>query len=200
MFDRVVIIPHTTPIRPTAAIRSTMLQTSVGFLRERGHFDDYFAVVNPIYRELILESIAPTWLPIAVADAHYAACDALNLSAAEQLALGEAVGDRVQGTFLTTVMRSAKSSGMSPILLFKQFDKLFLRLFQGGSIQLTQTGPKDAELEIRGALLTRHKYFRRAFVGVVQAAIRFGGTRVEVVKEASFRANVDALTLVASWV
>jgi len=200
MFAREVVIPHTSPIKQTTAIRSTMLQTSLGFLRERGHFDDYLALVDPSHRDVILESIAPSWLPIAVADAHYAACDALGLSPAEQLALGEAVGDRVQGTFLTTFMRSAKAAGMSPMLVFKQFDRLFFRLFQGGSLQLTQTGPKDAELELRGALLTRHKYFRQAFIGVVQAALRFAGTRADVVKEASFRANTDTLTIVASWV
>ena len=74
--------------------------------------------------------------------------------------MGEAVGDRIQGSFLTTLMKSARAAGYNPLVLLAQFDRLYARLFQGGSVQLTQTGPKDADVEVRGMLTTRFPYFR----------------------------------------
>ena len=200
MFARKLLFPHTSPLRPVTAVRSTILQMSVQLLREHAHFARYLELVDPAYRATILESIAPAWLSLEIADAHYRACDALALSDDEKLALGKAVGDRVQATYLGTLMKTAKGSGLSPMVLFSRFDRAWPRAFQGGSLQLAQVGPKDVELEVRGAELTRYSYFRCAFVGVVRAALLLGGVRAEVVKEASFRESTDVFTIAGSWV
>lgn len=200
MFARQVLFAHVSPLLPVTAVRSTILQMSVKLLRDHGHYARYLELVDPTYRATILEAIAPAWIALEVADAHYRACDALELSDDDQLALGRAVGDRIQATYLATLMKTAKASGLSPMVLFSRFDRAWPRAFQGGSLQLTQVGPKDIELEVRGAQLTRYGYFRGAFVGVVRAALQLGGTRAEVVKEAGFRENADVFTIAGSWV
>lgn len=200
MLARQVLFAHTSPLQPVTAVRSTILQMSVNLLRDHGHGGRYLELVDPTYRATILESIVPTWLSLQVADAHYRACDALALSDNDQLAMGKAMGDRIQATYLATLMKTAKASGLSPMVLFSRFDRAWPRAFQGGSLQLTQVGPKDVVLEVRGAQLTRYSYFRRAFVGVVRAALQLGGTRAEVVKEAGFRENADVFTIAGSWV
>jgi hypothetical protein len=197
---RQILITHTPASKPTTTIRSTVLQSSIASLRQRGHFERWLTLVDPAHRETIVESLAPSWMPIEVAIAHYAACEALDLPNSEQVAMGEAVGDRIQGSFLTTLMKSARAAGYNPLVLLSQFDRLYARLFQGGSVQLTQTGPKDAEIEVRGMQTTRFPYFRIAFTGVVRAGIVFSGVRVGYVKQGNSSTASDTLVMHASWV
>lgn len=197
---RQILIAHTPTIRPATTIRSTVLQSSVASLRQRGHFERWLALIDPRYRATIVESLAPSWMPIEVALAHYAACEALELPLSEQVAMGEAVGDRIQGSFLTTLMKSARAAGYNPLILLSQFDRLYGRLFQGGSVQLTQTGPKDADVEVRGMLTTRFSYFRIAFTGVVRAGILFSGVRTGYVRQGAYNATSDTLVMHTSWV
>jgi hypothetical protein len=197
---RQVLIAHTPVIRPATTIRSTVLQSSVASLRQRGHFERWLALIDVQFRATIVESLAPSWLPIEVALAHYAACEALELPLSEQVAMGEAVGDRIQGSFLTTLMKSARAAGYNPLVLLSQFDRLYGRLFQGGSVQLTQTGPKDADVEVRGMQTTRFPYFRIAFTGVVRGGILFSGVRTGYVKQGTYNASSDTLVMHTSWV
>jgi hypothetical protein len=197
---RQILIAHTPNIRPATTIRSTVLQSSVASLRQRGHFDRWLALIDVRHRATIVESLAPSWMPIEVAVAHYAACEALELPLSEQVAMGEAVGDRIQGSFLTTLMKSARAAGYNPLILLSQFDRLYGRLFQGGSVQLTQTGPKDADVEVRGMQTTRSPYFRIAFTGVVRAGILFSGVRTGYVKQGAYNAGSDTLVMHTSWV
>ncbi|MET0286359.1 MAG: hypothetical protein ABW352_17900 [Polyangiales bacterium] len=195
-----LLIKHAQPLRAATSIRSTVLQSSLASLRSRGHFDAWSRAMDPIHRTAVAESLAPSWMPIEIALAHYQACEAINLPLSEQVAMGEAVGDRIQGTFLATLMKSARASGLSPLILFKQFDRLYGRLFEGGSIQLTQTGPKDLEVEIAGLPLSRYAYFRTAFTGVVRAGFVFSGVRSNYVKQHSYNAKTESFVLRAAWV
>jgi hypothetical protein len=58
--------------------------------------------VPPAERELILLRLAPTWLPMSVAEVHYGACEALELADSEVERMGQAVSQRFTGTFLRT--------------------------------------------------------------------------------------------------
>lgn len=198
--NRQILIAHTPQFRPAATIRSTVLQSSVASLRQRGHFERWLALLDVNFRATIVESLAPSWMPIEVALAHYAACEALELPLSEQVAMGAAVGDRIQGSFLTTLMKSARTAGYNPLFILSQFDRLYGRLFQGGSVQLTQTGPKDADVEVRGMQTTRFPYFRIAFTGVVRAGILFSGVRTGYVKQGQYNSSSDTLVMHTSWV
>jgi len=176
-----IVIAHARPTRLATAVRSTLLQSSLGFLRTRGHLDRYLLVLDPANKEAILGSIAPAWLPIELAVAHYGACDRLDLSLEERVALGEAVGERIQGPVMKTITRGARAVGVTPFTLLTRFDSLWGRLFQGGSIQVTKTGPKDIEVEILGARVSRFAYFRTGFTGLARAGLRVTGVRVAYV-------------------
>lgn len=197
---RELLIAHLSPIPPATSIRSTVLQSSLASLRLRGHFDDWNSKIEPRFRATIVESLAPSWMPIEVAIAHYSACEALALPISEQIAMGEAVGNRIQGSFMATLMKSARAAGFDPLVLLGQFDRLFARLFQGGSVQVVQTGPKDLDIEIRGVPLTRQAYFRVAFTGVVRAGFVFAGVKAAYVKQESYSAPLESFSMHASWV
>lgn len=191
---------HSAPIRTASTIRSTVLQSSLASLRARGHFAAWSALIDPVHRTAIVESLAPGWMPMEIALAHYEACEAMRLPMSEQTALGEAVGDRIQGSFLATLMRTARAAGYNPLVLLRQFDRLWARVFQGGSVQLTLTGPKDLDIELRGLPLCRIPYFRVGFCGVVRAGIAFSGVKTSIVRAQAYSPQSQAFVMHAAWV
>lgn len=197
---RQIVIAHTSPIRSATHVRSTLIQSSLASLTVCGHLERYRAVVSPRYRDTIFGAIAPSWLPIDVALAHYEACEALELSEPQMLAIGEATGDRMQGPFMETLTRAARNMGVTPWVLLKRFDVLWGRLLQGGSFELTKVGPKDLTIEVRNALLPRIPYFRAGFCGVVRAGYKYVGARVAYVRVSQWDAARDRLVMRAAWV
>jgi hypothetical protein len=159
--------------RPASEARSTLITTSIQALRARGLFADYEKALPPSLKQSILTVVAGVWLPIDVAMAHYAACDELNLSQKDQFAMGGEVGDRVQGTMLGLVVRTAKSSGLTPWMGLSQCTKLYERLFDGGSVKLVKLGPKDARMEVVNNPLFAIGYFRNGFRGTVCTGAEF---------------------------
>jgi hypothetical protein len=169
-----VIVPLPQPRERIAfpkQIRSTLLVSSLRSIRARNLFDAYYAGLDPPWRKPILESVAGSWLPLEAGMAHYSSCDALGLSVVEQVAIGREVGDRIQGTFLGTMIRAAKVSGATPWTVFPYTMKLYERLFDGGACWVVKAGPKDARLEIVANPIVSITYFRNAMRGVWQAAL-----------------------------
>jgi hypothetical protein len=197
---REIIIPRAQPIVKASAVRSTLLQSSLATLKTLGHFERYLKLVSPVHRETIVGTIAASWLPIEVGVAHYEACQNLQLSDEQLLVIGELVGDRMQGAFMETLTRAARSMGVTPWVLLKRFDVLWGRLFQGGSLQLTKVGPKDLLIEIAGASLPRFEYFRYGFCGVVRAGFKYVGVRMAYVRVAQWDASRDVFVMRAAWV
>lgn len=188
------------PLVVVDQVRSTLIQSSLNALRTHGHFARYEALLNIGYRERVLGSLGPEWLPLAAAEAHYDACDRLALTQEEILRIGEDVGDRIQGTFLGTLVRKARLVGLTPWLLLGQFERLWERLMTGGGVALYKTAPKDARVEIYGLPLARFAYFRAAFCGVISTGIRLGAGRAVNVKVSSSRDFEQRLVFKAAWV
>lgn len=155
--------------RLATELRSTLLTTSIQSLRARGLFDRYAALLPARHRETILTSVAGVWLPIDVGKAHYETCDGLGLVAGEQFAIGQEVGDRVQGTLLGLVVRTAKTAGLTPWAGLTNCTRLYTRLFQGGSVRLLKLGPKEARLELVNNPIVASPHFRNGFRGVTVA-------------------------------
>lgn len=197
---REIIIPRANPVVRATGVRSTLIQSSLATLKTLGYFERYLQLVSPVHRETIIGTIAASWLPIEVGMAHYQACEELQLSDDQLLAIGELVGDRMQGAFMETLTRAARSIGVTPWLLLKRFDVLWGRLLQGGSLQLTKVGPKDLLIEISGASLPRFSYFRYGFCGVVRAGFKYVGVRMAYVRVAQWDEARDLFVMRAAWV
>ena len=166
-----VVLDYHAPEGPIAThVRSTLLSSSLQMIRELGYFERYVALMPKAACETILLTLAPTWLPVALADAHYAACDGLALSPSETDLVGQAVAARFMGTFLQTFVRSTRGVGGSPWVPIKQYGRLWSRIWQGGSVLITERGPKDALIESRGLAVAKYHYFSTAYMGVIRAA------------------------------
>jgi hypothetical protein len=187
-------------VRAVTDVRSTLLQSSIGTLRNRGYYERYLTLLSPTYRDAILGSIAPEWMPLEAAIAHYDACQRLELSSAELVHLGEDVGSRIQGTFIGTIVRKARTIGLTPWVPLAQFQRLWERLMQGGGIALYRTGPKDARIEVYQLPLARFPYFRSAFCGVIASGIKIGSGRAVTVRTGDDRNAEAKLVFRASWV
>jgi hypothetical protein len=159
-------IPH------ARAFRSTWIISSVRSLQERGHYDRYLELLSAEHHDAVLLSVAGVWLPMAVARAHYEACQRLELSKDEQTAMGLAVGDRGQGSLLSTVVMAARGAGVTPWTILPQFQRLWLRGANGGAMSVTALGPKEAKVETVGCELFDIDYFRVAFGGVLFGIMR----------------------------
>ena len=198
MQESIVDLPAN--IEPVTAVRSTLIQSSLNTLRNRGHFERYLEVVDPAFREAILGSLAPEWLPLAVGMAHYGACDALQLSPQELHEIGEDVGNRIQGTFIGTLVRRARTMGLTPWVPLAQFGRLWERLIQGGGAGVTKVGPKDAQIDFRLLTLARFAYFRVGFCGVIASGIKLGAGRAVNVKVVELREPEVRMRIKAQWV
>jgi hypothetical protein len=169
MGDEVIVDFTSSRDTPASHARSTLITTSIQAIRARGRFDAYERGLPAELRQAILTVVAGVWLEMDLAVAHYAACDALGLSPQEQFAIGSEVGDRVQGTMLGMIVRTAKDAELSPWTALTQCARLYERLFQGGSIKLTKLGAKDGRMEIVNNRLFAFSYFRNGFRGLVCA-------------------------------
>lgn len=196
---RNVLVPHIKNYGKVRSVRSTLLQSSLSLLRERGKFDRYRELLDPGYSDIILGTLAPVWLPIEAGIAHYKTCDTLNLDDNELFVIGRAVGDRIHGTFMETIVAAARTVGVSPLLLLSRFDRLWGRLMQGGSVEVIQLGPKDLNIEVCGCPLTSYAYFRVAFTGVVHAGFKLVGTRTAYVDQGPWKAEPPSYLMKAAW-
>jgi hypothetical protein len=147
---------------PVVQVRSTLIQSSLQSLRARNLGEAYERHLDPRHRDAILSTMVPTWLPLAVAVAHYEACEALALSEQDQLDMGSAVSQRVQGTFLRTLAKTGRNLGATPWTILMNLGRVWDRTFQGGGYALFKVGPKDARCELLNTPLARFGYYRNA--------------------------------------
>jgi hypothetical protein len=179
--SRQIILDYTSPDGKTVtAVRSTLLQSSVQVLKDNGLFERYLKHLSPKYRDEILLTLAPVWHPMDVAVAHYDAWEALDFTTQELEAISANVSNRIMGTFVATLVRQSRSVGGSPWFPLGQYDKLWKRLFVGGTIRITERGPKDALVESRGLAMFGARCFPISYQGVVSTAVRLFAKTVYV--------------------
>jgi hypothetical protein len=195
-----LLVAHTPTIQPVSQVRSTLIQSSLTALRERGHFERYLDHLDARQRTTVLQTVAPVWLPVEVAHAHYGACEALQLSAPEVMATGEIVGHHLQGILLRVMIENARMAGLTPWSLFVHAKRLWDRSFCGGSVCLWKEAPKDARIEVRSSVLCRFDYFREALRGQFAMSARLCGARAVAVRSVVWNASTDCFVMHASWV
>jgi hypothetical protein len=182
-----------------SAVRGTLIASSILSLRAHGYYERYLEGLADPYRDRVLTAIATEWLGVDVAMAHYVACEALGLSAQVQRAIGEEVGDRAQKTFFGFLIRSARTTGVTPWTAFSYVHRARERMFQGGDLSVVKLGPKEARVTCVGLPFTRVPYFRNGFVGVQSAGLRLFTSKVYVRELVELGGDTTFVTAI-SWV
>jgi hypothetical protein len=172
-----VIVPFPGPrasIPPATAYRSTWVVSSLDSLRYHGHFERYLEALRE-HREEILSCIAGTWLPMRVVSAHYRACDALTLSEAQVIEMGQGPGVRVRRAWYARFIAAAEGAKEDPWTILSQLGRTWLRGANGGAAGVFRIGPKEARVEYVGCELFRIPYYCQAVRVVLFGLVeRFG--------------------------
>ena len=196
-----LLVDYTSPAGPEVThVRSTLISSSLQTLREFGHYERYLERLDREFHDAVLLTLAPTWLPVDVAMAHYGACDALELTSDDLEKIGEAVSARIMGTFLGHLTRSARSVGASPWIPFKRYGRLWSRLMMGGRCRVMEIGPKDAQIECTGMPMVRYRYFSEAYLGVIRGSAGMFAKTVYVRRRPSTGAALGRIIVQTSWV
>lgn len=196
---REIIVAHDPDAGPLTAVKNVVIQSSIAQLRTHGHFERYAKLVNPAVLEQLLAEVAPSWIPIAIVDQHYEACDNLMLSDDELVQMGFGVGNRVQETSFVTSAKSSRDDDFDMWSTAGSLRRLWARLYLGGSIQVTRLGPKDKLLEQRGFSLNRHRYYRLAQVASFRASHEALGVQLTCLKIVSYSASRDEIAFRLIW-
>jgi hypothetical protein len=131
--------------------------------------------------------------------AHYATCDALGLATSEQMAIGQEVNERVQGSLLGLIVRTAKGAGVGPWPALANCQRYYGRLFNSGTVRLVKLGPKEARVDLVGCPLLAYAHFRNGLRGVTSAGMEFFCERAYV-HELPKLTTSTSLTMRLSWV
>ena len=183
-----VLVPFgPTRDQPTTELRSTLLTTSLQTLRSRGLLDAYFKALPPEHHDAVTHVVAGVWLPIDLGIAHYRACDSLGLQWEQVLSIGKEVGERVQGTVLGLMVRTAKSTGLAPWTALRNGMVFYERGFRGGAVGIVKLGPKEARVELVGNPLCAVSYFRQGIRAVTS-------TGAELFCEKAYTVELPRLT------
>jgi hypothetical protein len=145
---------------PVTEVRSTLLTASMQSLRTMGLEARYFDAL-PADRHAEIRALVPgIWVPIALAEAHYRACDRLAMDAKERERMGESVATRTQGTFIDTLGKVAAGAGATPWNFLSNAHRIWARMMNGGDHCVYEVGPKDALIVLVGCRLLSIPYFR----------------------------------------
>lgn len=152
--------------------------------------------LEPKHHDRILYILAASWVPVEDALLHYGACEAMNLSESELDTIGRHVSQRIMGTFVGTIVRTASHVLMPNRVPLQQYPRLWERLMLGGSCGVYVCGAKDARIESRGVPMFRYRYFRIAYTGLIRGA---GAMFRSSVQARNRNATDDSLTIELSW-
>jgi hypothetical protein len=179
--------------------RSTWLTSSLRSLEKRSLLDSYFRALPEVFHDAVRNCIVGEWLSIDVALAHYAAADTLGLSAAQLVEVGKETTQYAHATVFGTIVRAGRAAGATPWTIFSHQQRLWERVWIGGAVAITKTGPKDAVIEIVGWPCARYHYVRAAFRGVIVGQCELVCLRAFAV-EVSRECTPTSLTYKVSWV
>jgi hypothetical protein len=172
--------PSRETVAPLTFVRSTLLSSSFLALRARGLETRYLAELSPELHDIILYTPAGVWVPVAVALAHYSACDQLNLTQQQALEIGSNVAKVTQKSVLSTILRAAREVGATPWSLFPRCDQYWARVFQGSGISIFKLGPKEARFEAVACALAQSNYWRVGLRGLLTVVCEPFATKVYV--------------------
>jgi hypothetical protein len=200
--ERDVVAAYPTRSRrpePVKRYRSTLLCSGIAVFRERGLFDRYAAELDPETRDTLVNAVAGVWLPASVATSHFAAVDALGLTADEAFEIGEASGKRIQGTVLHALIHMAAGTVATPWSVLNVYERIWPRIFDGGGFTILRAGPKEATLELHALPVARFAYFRNAYRGANSVVLRRFASMLYVREVKRTRVD-DGFTLRIAWV
>jgi hypothetical protein len=153
-------------------VRSTLIVSSMQALRARGLLDAYVSHLDPVHRDDLLSLIAGTWIPIGIGLAHYRAAQQLDLDSAMIEAIGAEVGERINKSVLSVVVKMSKQAGVTPWTALGRAHRLRELTWKGSDLAVMKLGPKEARLDWTGIPYAGIPYYVTSFGGFLRALVQ----------------------------
>jgi hypothetical protein len=196
---REIVIPHDLTAGRLTAVRNVLVQASLSQLKLLGHYERYTTLIARELLEQLLSSLAPGWIPLDLVLAHYEACENLSLGSDDFEAMGEGVGDRVQETMLISPAKKAKDADFDLWQGVHALQRVWPRVFKGGSAQIVKIGPKAMLVEERGFVLNQFNYYRQSHLSALRATYGALGTRITLTRVVSYNSATDEMVVHVAW-
>lgn len=169
--DVIVALPAPPADLPEATrIRGTVLASSLAALDALGLRDAYYDALPQDHHAAIRGLVPGAWHPIELGIAHYRAIESLGLSPEQARENGRHVADRVQRSYLVTLVKTL-GLGITPWTLLARTQSVVDRLLDGASCRVTRLGPKEARVELHGAPIARFAYVRDGWAGMFEGGL-----------------------------
>jgi hypothetical protein len=188
--------PGHTP--PATHVRSTLIVSSMQAFRARGIFDAYAAQLSTSSRNDLMSLIAGTWVPIDLGLSHYRAADGLGLDSGTIDAIGGDVGERVNKTALSLVVKLSKQSGVTPWTALARAHRLKELSWQGSDVAVWKLGPKDARFDWLGMPYASIPYYVTSLGGFLRGLIQLFSTKAYT-KTVPERCSPTSVSYRISW-
>jgi hypothetical protein len=185
-------------VPPLTHAKGTWIASAVMGLREAGYIDAYRSKLEPRYVDVLTNLVPTEWQPVDVLLAHYDACDRLELTTSEALALADSVTNRAQGGVLAFTARVAKSTLVTPWVAMAQLNRLWSRVARGGGLGVFKLGPKEARVEVVQFPGSRYRYCQISMRGVLQSTLALFCGRVFVTELPAY-ASPTQMAMRVAW-
>jgi hypothetical protein len=174
---------------PVSEIRSTLVVSSLQSLRTHGLLERYESELAVKDREDLFALIAGTWIPVELGDRHYRALDRMGLTGDVVESIGGDVAQRVNKSFLSTIIRASRGAGVTPWTLLSHVHRFRELSWRGSDIAVFKLGPKDARFEWVAQPLAEVPYFVTSLGGYLAALCTLFSTKAyaRVERGASWR-------------
>lgn len=180
--DELLALPH--PLRPADALRGAVLASSLLGIRETGHEERYYELLDPAFVEAMRSVSAGTWVEMDAALAHYDAADRIGMSRTEVRGIGQRVGERLHKSVVGTIVRGLRAAGVvGPFSIYPRLNFLWARSVRGGGLRLLRLGPTEARLEVHAVPTVRHAFFRESLGGNLENTLRLFSPSTELAVE-----------------
>lgn len=170
-----VLVPLPCPaaqVPLVSQVRGSMLVGAWGPLREEGLEERYWAALAPRSVSALRALVSQEWLPVEAALDHYEAIESLGFSEEKARRNGARNMERVQGSYVGTVLRGLGALGVvSPFTLLARSAAARDRLVRGGAMTVVRTGEREARLENHGDPFAHLRYNSAAYEGFVEASL-----------------------------
>jgi hypothetical protein len=157
-----VLVDFTSPAGPMMTqARAGLIIGMLELLREMGEEQNFLAEVSAQFRELLRYAVATTWVDGHEVQSMFEALDRTFVLANGPAKLGEALGAKLANSLFSALLSAFRPAGSEGVLLaVRQADRMWARLYQGGGLVATQTGPKNLHVEVFGLPFSEARCFR----------------------------------------
>lgn len=188
--------------RHVTDVRAIVLQGALSQLKAAGHFDDYMSLYPALHAETVTQSLASTWIPVESVLAHYETLERMALSDNQIASIAEQLGVSIFDQLFATIVRAVRAAGGGSGIWFgfKQTDRIWSRMYNGGACRIAQVGPKDAFYTVSGLPGINARASRLSQCAFMRGVLSISAKACVVKVAPSPQPASDTLSLTISWV